>query len=277
MRTGCALHACRHKCVKHYHKCDHTYTIYNYILTYEVMKMTPVKFPPLTPWTRHPSPWCAMRFSQNGSHSRLMSGPLVPWWSSYLLGHGDHTHRERCVSENSSHCSWVQRLFMVSSHTMPASTVCSMCIGHQEEPPSATACMHTPEGMGHTHSQCGLRPTAWVSPWWYVLGSSPGYTHTWIWSMVQCSASLSTGTAYGWWYHPRCLICTWRRPSWSKRRTLQLLHLSCYVNAHPHYCWTISSVCMLYVHSWSISLRWPLSCCLTACSLQPQLIKDLKG
>ena len=32
-------------------------------------------------------------------------------------------------------------------------------------------------------------------------------------------------------------FCTWRRPSWSKR-TLQLLHLSCYVNAHLHYCWS---------------------------------------
>ena len=28
------------------------------------------------------------------------------------------------------------------------------------------------------------------------------------------------------------VFCTWRRPSWSKRCTLQLLHLSCYVNAH---------------------------------------------
>ena len=33
------------------------------------------------------------------------------------------------------------------------------------------------------------------------------------------------------------LSCTWRRPSWLKRRTLQLLHLSRYVNARLHYCW----------------------------------------
>ena len=32
-------------------------------------------------------------------------------------------------------------------------------------------------------------------------------------------------------------FCAWRRPSWSKR-TLQLLHLSCYVNANLHYCWS---------------------------------------
>ena len=41
-------------------------------------------------------------------------------------------------------------------------------------------------------------------------------------------------------------FCTWWRPSWSKHCTLQLLHLSCYVNAHLHYCWSKAIAMSLY-------------------------------
>ena len=41
-------------------------------------------------------------------------------------------------------------------------------------------------------------------------------------------------------------FCTWRRPSWSKRRTVLLLHLFCYVNAHVHYCWSEAVAMSLY-------------------------------